>query len=188
MTLAFFATCAAWLLFEVGMAVGRRSDRQADRRRDAGTLGNFWRVIPIACSAGGLFSALRAAPFPTAWQRPALALGTALVLAGLALRVAAILTLRRLFTVDVAIREGHQLVTRGLYAVVRHPSYAGSLLSFLGLGIALGSFASLATVVLPITWAFVRRIQAEEQALAEAFGEAWTDYAARTARLLPGAW
>src|SRR5215213_1487715 len=56
------------------------------------------------------------------------AAGLALMLAGTALRWAAIRALWRYFRVNVSIVEGQRVIRRGLYGVVRHPSYTGLLL------------------------------------------------------------
>ena len=59
-------------------------------------------------------------------------LALAFLLSGLTIRWSSIVTLGRLFTVDVAIRQDHALVQHGLYRLVRHPSYSGLLLAFFG--------------------------------------------------------
>ena len=58
--------------------------------------------------------------------------GLALFALGGALRIAPVFVLGRRFTGLVAIQEGHRLVTNGLYGRIRHPSYAGLLLSSAG--------------------------------------------------------
>ncbi|MFO1394504.1 MAG: isoprenylcysteine carboxylmethyltransferase family protein [Steroidobacteraceae bacterium] len=68
---------------------------------------------------------------------------------------------------------------------VRHPSYTGALLAFVGYGICLGNWISLAVVTVPIAWAFMRRIEVEELALNGALGERYVAYARRTKRLVP---
>ena len=57
-----------------------------------------------------------------------------LFVAGLILRWWAIIMLGRFFTVDVTIEKDHELVERGPFRIVRHPSYTGVLLAFVGLG------------------------------------------------------
>ena len=108
--------------------------------------------------------------------------------AGLLLRAWAIRVLARQFTVDVSVRPDHELVRRGPYRLVRHPSYTGALLTFLGFALALGSWASLAAVMVPVVLAFLRRIRIEERVLAEAFPEAYPAYARTTWRLVPYVW
>ena len=114
------------------------------------------------------------------------AAGLALLLGGTALRWAAIRALWRYFTVNVSILEGQRLVRRGLYGVVRHPSYTGLLLRYLGLGLALANWLSAALVFLPLLGATLYRIRVEEAALAEHFGEEYLAYARATRRLVPG--
>jgi protein-S-isoprenylcysteine O-methyltransferase len=111
--------------------------------------------------------------------------GVALFAAGLVLRWYAIVYLGRFFTVDVAIAADHRVVDSGPYRLVRHPSYAGALLAFLGLGICYGNWVSLVAVTLPIAWAFMQRIEVEESALGSALGESYAAYARRTRRLVP---
>ncbi len=75
---------------------------------------------------------------------------------------------------------------RGPFRVVRHPSYTGVLLAFVGFALSLANWASLLVILLPISAAFVRRINVEEQALSSALGERYLSYMRRTKRLIPG--
>ena len=110
----------------------------------------------------------------------------ALIVAGVVLRWAAIATLRRYFTVDVAIRSDHRVVSPGLYGIVRHPMYLGSFLSFVGLGIAFMNWLSVVVIATVTALAFAYRISVEERALVTALGDDYRAYAARTKRLIPG--
>ena len=114
------------------------------------------------------------------------ATGLVLLVAGTALRWAAIRALWSYFTVNVTILEGQRVVRRGLYGVVRHPSYTGLLLRYLGFGLAFANWLSAALVFLPLLCATVYRIRVEEAALREHFGEEYATYASVTKRLVPG--
>jgi protein-S-isoprenylcysteine O-methyltransferase len=114
------------------------------------------------------------------------AVAIALLASGLLIRWWAVATLGRLFTVDVAIHDGHALVESGPYRRLRHPSYTGLLLAFAGVGVAMGSWASLLALVVPIAGAILYRIRVEEAALRTALGTKYAAYAARTKRLVPG--
>ncbi len=114
------------------------------------------------------------------------AAGFALMLAGTALRWAAIRALWDYFTVNVSILEGQRVVRRGPYRVVRHPSYTGLLLRYLGFGLAFANWLSAALVFLPLLAATLYRIRVEEAALGEHFGEEYELYARETKRLVPG--
>ena len=112
--------------------------------------------------------------------------GLALLVAGTALRWTAIVTLWEYFTPNVSILEGHRVVRRGLYGVVRHPSYTGLLLRYLGFGLAFANWLSLALLFLPMLYTTLYRIRVEEEALREHFGEEYASYAGVTKRLVPG--
>jgi protein-S-isoprenylcysteine O-methyltransferase Ste14 len=106
-------------------------------------------------------------------------------MAGVIVRVLAIRTLGRFFTANVATAGNQPLVAVGLYQKIRHPSYLGSLVCFLGMGVALGRWVSLAVSLCPITAAFIFRIHVEEKALIRRFGDSYLSYSRRTYRLLP---
>jgi protein-S-isoprenylcysteine O-methyltransferase Ste14 len=114
------------------------------------------------------------------------ACGVVMLVSGTALRWAAIRALWRYFTLSVSILEGQRVIRRGLYRVVRHPSYTGLLLRYLGLGFAFANWLSAALVFLPLLCATLYRIRVEEAALREHFGEEYATYARDTKRLVPG--
>jgi protein-S-isoprenylcysteine O-methyltransferase len=78
------------------------------------------------------------------------------------------------------------VIAAGPYRYVRHPSYAGLLLAFLGLGVFFGNWLSLGVLMIPITLAVIHRIRLEESMLVSALGPAYNAYCARTKRLIPG--
>ena len=117
---------------------------------------------------------------------PATAIGAVLFAAGLAIRWYAIIYLGRFFTVNVAIASDHKLIDGGPYRFVRHPSYSGALLAFLGLGLCIGNWASIAIVAIPILSVFLWRIHVEEAALLLGLGDQYRRYMDRTKRLIPG--
>ena len=101
------------------------------------------------------------------------------------LRFISVFTLGKMFTVDVTIRENHQIKTDGVYRYIRHPSYTGSLLSFTGLGLNWNNWLSLITLFVLITISFIYRIRVEEKLLTGQFGSKYLDYMKKTYRLLP---
>ena len=112
-------------------------------------------------------------------------LGVALYTAGGVLRLAPVFVLGRRFSGLVAIQPSHRLVTGGLYARIRNPSYLGLLINSAGLALTFRSMPGLVLSVLQL-WPLVARMDAEERLLEEAFGEEYRAYKARTARLIPG--
>jgi protein-S-isoprenylcysteine O-methyltransferase Ste14 len=105
---------------------------------------------------------------------------------GSIVRWISIISLGKMFTVNVAIQEKHRLVRVGLYKYVRHPSYTGMLLEFLGLSVFFGTWLCLAIVMIPITMALLYRIQCEEKILVEEFGSEYEVYKAHTKAIIPG--
>jgi protein-S-isoprenylcysteine O-methyltransferase Ste14 len=96
--------------------------------------------------------------------------------------------LGRAFTVEVRVRDGQEIVDRGPYRAVRHPSYTGLLLVYLGAGLALGDWLAVILVVVPPVAAVVFRIRIEERALLAGLGDAYRRYATGRKRLAPGIW
>ena len=106
---------------EIVLALLLRSRDNVARGSDRGSLGILWTTITLAIFAAIQVAARHPGPVPgpaAAW----VGAGLALLLAGLALRWTAILTLRGAFTVDVAIARDQHLVERGPYRRVRHPA------------------------------------------------------------------
>ena len=157
----------AFGLSEAGLSILKRS-RDDSVDADESTLRVLWITILAAMTAGIVVShhASRAA-FASAiafWS------GCALFAIGLALRWYSILYLGRYFTVNVAIHSRHEVIETGPYKWIRHPSYSGALLAFLGVALCLENWLSLALIMLPVTWAFAWRMSKEETALANALG------------------
>jgi protein-S-isoprenylcysteine O-methyltransferase Ste14 len=173
--------CILWVGSELAVMVLKHARGNASRR-DRGSLRVLWAGITIATIAASMVSGYRptAIPYNTFW------IGLGLIVLGVTIRATAIATLWRYFTVDVSIREGHQLVDRGIYRVLRHPSYTGSLLSFLGLGFAFDNWLSVAIIAVATIIGFSYRIAVEEGALIEHFGDRYRDYMRRSKRLIPG--
>jgi protein-S-isoprenylcysteine O-methyltransferase len=184
MKLPSFTTLSALLLAsELVLALAKRSKSRATGK-DRFTLPLLWTVIGVSIFAGFF---LRAA-FPQGRLPQPHAVyisGLILFVLGLIVRWIAIIHLGRFFTVNVAIAHDHELITTGPYRYVRHPSYTGTLLIFLGFGLCMLNIFSVAAVFLPISAAFLWRMHVEEEALRAAFGERYLIYADRTWRLIP---
>ena len=115
-------------------------------------------------------------------------IGVCVLCLGIAIRQWSHHALGRFHQVSVTIHGEHEVVSRGPYRVVRHPMYAGSAVTFLGVGLALGTWPGLALVFVGTLAAIVRRIRVEEDTLHDALDAQYRDYASGRARLLPGLW
>jgi len=173
-----------YLVSEVLLIVARHARQSAGSTKDAGSLRVLWVVILASISLGvNLSRRWPVAVLPH--QHLFAGLGTAIFIAGLILRWYSIIRLGRFFTVNVAIAKDHELIESGPYRWVRHPSYTGALLAFLGFGLSLGNWLALLIIIVPIFFAFAYRMNVEERALMGALGDRYVSYARRTKRLLP---
>lgn len=173
-----------YVLSELALGYLRRSGPKA-KRRDANSLTVLWIVITAAMVSGVLVAyQLPAFSFPLP-HAVVQVLGP-LFACGLVIRWWAILSLGKYFTVDVAIAEDHELIVRGPYHVVRHPSYTGMLLAFLALAVTFQNWLSIICILIPISCALAYRIYIEEIALEATFGDVYQAYARSTKRLIPG--
>jgi len=175
---------AFWLPSEIILSRARRSETKDSPRLDKSSLRFLWIAILLSVFLG-VFLGVKGVGFIRVRHHILSLCGIFLMLLGLVLRWTAILTLRKYFTVNVSILPGHQIVKKGIYKYIRHPSYTGSLVSFLGFGLAFSNWLSSIVIFVPILTAFIYRIQVEEKALIQAFGEEYLDYSRATTRLIP---
>jgi protein-S-isoprenylcysteine O-methyltransferase len=179
LTLLFFGSELALALFR------RARHTKGATRTDRGSLRLLWIVITLAIMMAVSFAGYRPGlfPFPPTWTRAA---AITFFVGGLGFRWWAVVALGRFFTVDVATHDGHTLVSTGPFRFVRHPSYTGLLLAFLGFGVSLGNAVSLLVLMAPIAFTLAYRMRVEEAALRRTFGASYDAYCARTKRLIPG--
>lgn len=175
---------AAWLASEILLNLMLRSGTKDKVHADKYSLTVIWFTITIVCIKAVQISRMSREPIFTDWNL-ATNIGLGVIILGMILRFIAIRSLGRYFTVDVTIREGHQLKTDGVYRYLRHPSYAASLISFAGFGISLNNYFSLLMLVVLVGAAFFYRVKVEEKALIGQFGDEYRDYMKRSKRFIP---
>ncbi|KAK0479090.1 hypothetical protein EDD18DRAFT_1312511 [Armillaria luteobubalina] len=136
---------------------------------------------------------------------PLFLLGNVLTVVGTAIRLHCYSALGRLFTFELSIRKNHRLIIRGAYAVVRHPSYTGMILTILGAicSQSAGSWVMECGLidmwygkVLAVYWLLVAaaviaslllRVSVEDQLLHKRFGQEWIEWNTRVPYgLIPG--
>jgi protein-S-isoprenylcysteine O-methyltransferase len=181
----FSPTIIGPLFFLSELCLGRLKKSHSNAKSaDAGS----FKIIWLAVLSGMALAVVASLTVPGARSATLVELnlvGFMVFVGGVLLRWYSIFYLGRFFTVDVAIAADHQVIDSGPYRYVRHPSYAGALLAFLGLGICFGNVLSLLVIMIATTGAFIYRIKIEEAALIGALGERYVRYAARTKRLIP---
>jgi len=110
-------------------------------------------------------------------------LGVALCGAGFALAFWARAHLGRNWGMPMSLRQGHELVTSGPYAYVRHPIYTGIMLAMIGSALAV-AFLWLALFALYFAY-FLFSARTEEKMMLTQFPAAYPAYRRRTKMLLP---
>ena len=176
---------AVWVVGEIVIAFATRRQSDAKQDQDRGTQVLLWIVIVLSLTAAGFLKEMLPSSFRwrEPWLRP---LALALMIAGLTVRAAAIVTLGPWFTANVSIHSQQRLRKTGLYRVVRHPSYLGMELIFLAVGLYSESWIVMLVTFVPPSFAVLHRIRVEEAALTHAFGESYNEYCRTTKRLVPG--
>ncbi len=94
--------------------------------------------------------------------------------------------LGRNWSVTLDTRSGHELVTSGLYAYVRHPMYSSFFLSAVAQLLLLPNWIAGPVGLVGIGLLFAFRVGREEQLMIETFGDDYRAYMRRTARIVPG--
>lgn len=134
-----------------------------------------------AATLAGLVGPLLAAPMLSRPLPGVVVAGLALALAGVAVRLLAMVTLRQRYRLTPQRQSSdHYLVRNGLYGFVRHPGYTGILVTLSGMAIIAAGPWGLAFLA-PVIVLCVARIDGEERLLREEFGSEFSDYC-RTVR------
>jgi protein-S-isoprenylcysteine O-methyltransferase Ste14 len=112
-------------------------------------------------------------------------LGIFLMLLGIAVRQWAIAVLGRFFSLNVRVVDDHQVLDKGPYRWVRHPSYTGVLITFIGLSLAVQSLGALLVLLIVFTISFGYRMRVEEKTLLTELDDNYANYMKRTKRIIP---
>jgi protein-S-isoprenylcysteine O-methyltransferase Ste14 len=183
----FLVACLIWLVPE---AAGTRRQmgkvsRNADLLQDRGSY-----VMLVGLQWTGLaLNFLLAWWLPAAaisWQRTGLFfLGLTIIILGVALRWYAIGVLGRYFTRDVVVSHDQPVIQNGPYRLIRHPTYSGTFLTMLGVGLAVTNWASLISLLICVFLGHMYRVRIEEKALIRTIGQPYSEYMRHTKRFIP---
>jgi protein-S-isoprenylcysteine O-methyltransferase Ste14 len=186
----------AWVLLVTGwyairLPFERRAKRTATERsaRDRGEWTRMWvsgtglGILPVIFLLTG-WPAF--ASYEPGWIQITVGIGVAVAALGM-FRLTH-LALGKFWSVSLDIRDGHKLVTEGIYGRLRHPMYTAFWLMALGQALFLPNwFAGLAGLA-GFGFLFFLRIGPEERMMEQKFGNEYVSYKSRTDRIIPGVW
>lgn len=177
---------ALWLAWALYWWVAARGAKLTERREPLES--RLLHILPLMLAAYLLWADRVPLGFLNtplyawaAWQFWVAALVTA---AGLGFTVWARIHLGRNWSGTVTIKQGHELITTGPYALVRHPIYTGLLLAFAGTACARGEWRGVLAVLIAGA-ALWRKLRVEERWMEEQFAGRYEDYRRRVPALVP---
>jgi len=89
------------------------------------------------------------------------------------------------WSVTLEVRQGHQLITSGVYEYIRHPMYASIWLFCLAQGLLLANWLAGWYPLFAFGLMYFLRTPREERLMFDTFGQEYQDYMHRTGRLFP---
>lgn len=186
-TIAFCVVIACWLGVFAILIVGKRMAAKSAAQRDAKSHAGF--LLQIAGYA--VTFALPRTPFspfaPIAPPADAALAAVAVAMAGASLWFcyAASVALGKQWSLVARVIEGHELITRGPYAVVRNPIYLAMFGMLVATGLAISRWPVLLAAIALYLAGTQIRVRSEEKLLRETFGAQFDDYARRVPALFP---
>ena len=113
-------------------------------------------------------------------------LGLAMVAVGLGVAMLVVFQ-NRYAAANIVVEKDQPLVSTGLYGIVRHPMYSGSVVMMIGMPLALGSYWALLVAIAALVLLVVRILDEEKMLSTELTG--YRDYVQKVRyRLVPPAW
>jgi protein-S-isoprenylcysteine O-methyltransferase Ste14 len=181
-----FLLPAMWICWLVYWAVAARNAKATERRESAASRASHH--VPLILGAA-LLSVPNIAghaleqyflPQTTALQWA----GVACTAFGLGFSAFARAWLGRNWSSEVTVKQEHELIRGGPYALVRHPIYTGLLVALIGATLTVGRWRAIVGLAFMLA-ALVRKLAIEERFMAEQFGDAYARYRAEVPALIP---
>jgi protein-S-isoprenylcysteine O-methyltransferase Ste14 len=182
-----YIVAGAWLLFALIFLLRRRPARPAEITRDRrSVVGLVVQLAGYAMVRLGLRApGATFLPFGPMVELICAVSAAGVLVASVYLTYAAMRTLGKQWSLAARLVQEHQLVTAGPYGLVRHPIYTAMFGMLVGTAMAISGWPELLLGMAVFLMGTELRIQAEEQLLSGAFGDAYREYARKVPALIP---
>jgi protein-S-isoprenylcysteine O-methyltransferase Ste14 len=187
----FLTVMACWMVFAAIFFLRRRPARSRETRREWSSLiGMFIQAVGFAFVWFTPFERKSSSivPMPHAAEISLAVLTIGIALFSLWMVNAGMHTLGKQWALAARLVEGHSLITRGPYRLVRNPIYAGMFGMMLATGLAITKWGALLAAVPVFLVGTYIRVRVEERLLQEQFGNEFQDYKRRVPAMIPGIW
>ncbi len=177
---------ACWIIFSVIWLLAAASTKRSIYREGGARRLRYWILLVLAFL---LLTKRHRLPYPldvriiseteaVEWM------AGILCTAGLAFCVWARATLGRNWSGTITLKEGHELIERGPYRLVRHPIYTGLLAMFLATALGFGHLGGIVAVLLAFA-SFWIKLSEEERLMLQQFPDQYRSYQHRVKRIIP---
>jgi protein-S-isoprenylcysteine O-methyltransferase Ste14 len=175
-----------WVAWGIYWLISARSNKTTQQRESAAS--RWAHVIPLI--VGGVLIGWRRMPWPLLTHRlwpvtfTSYCIGVALLAGGLLFSVWARVHIGRNWSGTVTVKQDHELIRSGPYALVRHPIYTGLLTALIGTVLISGTGRALLGLLIIII-ALIRKLHVEEAFMRATFPGQYERYSAEVPQLIP---
>jgi protein-S-isoprenylcysteine O-methyltransferase Ste14 len=175
-----------WIIFVIVWLLGAISTNRTIYRESSAERARYWLVLVI-----GYFLVIKSSSLPSPFDwllvphtTSSAWIGAVLSVSGLVFAIWARVILGRNWSGVITLKEGHELIERGPYRIVRHPIYTGILAMFAGTAIAIGYFGGFVGLLLVFV-SFWLKLKREEDLMLKHFPAKYAAYQGRVKRIIP---
>jgi protein-S-isoprenylcysteine O-methyltransferase Ste14 len=175
-----------WITWALYWWIASHHAKAVERRESMGS--RLLHIVPLLLAVWLLWADRIPVTFLNTrvipWS-PSIFWATALVTAaGLLFAVWARVRIAGNWSGTVTLKQSHELITTGPYAMVRHPIYTGLLAAVAGSALVRGEWRGVLAFVIAYA-ALWRKLRLEERWMRERFGQQYAEYSRRVPALVP---
>jgi protein-S-isoprenylcysteine O-methyltransferase Ste14 len=177
-----------YFIFFMAIAIGWRIwetfRKQGTARGQASMLWSFYALFASSCIVFG-GTVLEFFFVPRTYHTWSVVVGTILFIGANWMRMVAIRTLGRFWSLHIEMRTEHEFVQTGIYSHVRHPAYLSFVLEHIAVPLVGNAWWALLAALMIYLPLLLWRIRREDAALVEKFGEPYRVYQQEISALIP---